>query len=422
MESFFARYRNLLALLAIVVAQLIGLAAQVRRGENGRNSLDAKDASGVRLIRLWAGFLVTPAERAAHATKLGIVNAWSSYIDLHRVRKQNQELQQTIDRLQLEQAALLEDAKQGQRLQQLMAFQQHYIYSTLAAQAIGSSGSDQSHVIYLDKGSADGLKPDMAVITGDGIVGKTRDVFSHSAQVLVINDQSSGAGVILETTRTRGILRGGASGKVEIVDIIADERIQPGERVLTAGGDLVFPRGLPVGTVQKVVRDPDSDGFVDIIVKPYAHLDRLDEVLVITSTEPQFPAGQKQDMATSESLKGAEAAALKDKAIQDQLKASEIMAERLPGLTDPSTATASQAAGQAKGTTTTGAQAKGASAATGPTAPKLLQPQHLDRFTPGAATQPAVTPATQPAAAQPAAAAKPNSPSAKPNSNARKYR
>jgi rod shape-determining protein MreC len=413
MEPFFVRYRNLLVLLAIVGAQLIGLAAQVRRSESGRSSLDAKDAAGVRLIRLWASALVTPAERAAHATKLGIANAWTGYFDLHRVRRQNQDLQQTIDRLRLEQAALLEDAKQGQRLQQLMAFQQHYIYSTIAAQAIGSSGSDQSRVIYLDKGSADGLKPDMAVITADGIVGKTRDVFSHTAQVLVINDQTSGAGVILEAERIRGILRGGASGRLEIVDVIADERIQPGERVLTAGGDLVFPRGLPVGTVQKVVRDPDNDGFVDVIVKPYAHLDRLDEVLVITSTESQFPAGQKLDMATSESLKGAEAAALKDKAIQDQLKASQIMAERLPGLTDPTPSTATQGTDQAQKTgTATGTQG---AAATEPVAPKLLQPLHPDRLSPSTA-------ASQPTGTQPAATAKPDSSTAKPNSNARRTR
>ena len=104
--------------------------------------------------------------------------------------------------------------------------------------------------------------------TADGIVGKVRDVFPHTAQVLVINDQTSGAGVILETTRIRGILPGNAAGQLEIVGILADERIKPGEKVLTAGGDLVFPRGLPVGVVEKVVPDPDRDAFIDIIVKP----------------------------------------------------------------------------------------------------------------------------------------------------------
>jgi rod shape-determining protein MreC len=330
MESFFIRYRNLLVLLAILLAQIVGLAVQVRHTSAGRNILDPQDGPGVRLIRLWANAAVSPPERLIHNSKLGVENLWTGYLDLHRTQVQNQDLQKTIDRLQLEQASLLEDAKQGQRLQGLLDFQQKYIYKTLAAQAIGSSGSDQSRVFYLDKGSADGLDRDMAVITADGIVGKVRDVFPHSAQVLAINDQTSGAGVMLETTRIRGILRGNAAGQPQIVGVLADQRIQPGEKVLTAGGDQIFPRGLPVGVVEKVVRDPERDSFIDIIVKPAAHLDRLDEVLVITATEPRFPPDQQQDMATSEALKGPEAAAINEKK-----KASDAMAERLPGLIDP---------------------------------------------------------------------------------------
>jgi rod shape-determining protein MreC len=330
MESFLVRYRNLLVLLAILVAQIVGLAVQVRRSDTGRNSPDAQDGSGVRLVRLWANALVSPPERVIHTAKLGAMDLWQNYLALRRVREQNRDLQKTIDRLRLEQASLLEDARQGQRLQSLLEFQEKYIYKTLAAQAIGSSGSDQSRVFYLDKGSADGLDRDMAVITADGIVGKVRDVFPRSAQVLAINDQTSGAGVILETTRIRGILRGNAAGQPQIVGILADQRIQPGEKVLTAGGDQIFPRGLPVGVVEKVVRDPERDSFIDVIVKPAAHLDRLDEVLVITSTLPRFSPEQQQDLAASEALKGEEA-----EAIKEQRKASEIMAERLPGLTDP---------------------------------------------------------------------------------------
>jgi rod shape-determining protein MreC len=174
---------------------------------------------------------------------------------------------------------------------------------------------------------------DMAVITADGIVGKVRDVFPHTAQVLAINDQSSGAGVILENTRIRGILRGNAAGQPQIVDILADKRIQKGENVITAGGDQIFPRGLPVGLVEKVDPDPERDGFINIVITPAAHLDRLDEVLVITSTEPRFSPEQQQDLADSQTLKGDEAAILKQE--EEQRKASAVMAERLPGLIDP---------------------------------------------------------------------------------------
>ena len=391
MESFFVRYRNLLVLLAILMAQIVGLAVQVRRiNSTGRSSLDSNDGPGVRLIRLWANALVSPPERAIHGSKLGIVYVWTNYLDLRNVRRQNQDLQQTIDRLRLEQASLLEDARQGQRLQGLLGFQEKYIYSTVAAQAIGTSGTVQSRVFTIDKGEDYHLKPDMAVITGDGIVGKVRDVFPHSAQVLAINDQSSGAGVILETTRIRGILRGNVDGQLMIVGILADERIKPGEVVLTAGGDLIFPRGLPVGVVDKVVRDPERDAFIDVMVKPAAHLDRLDEVLVITSTQPRFSDQEQKDIDTSQEVEGAEA-----QAIKDQLKASQIMAEHLPGLTDPNTPGAAPPAGMVAGQGTPGQAAPGQTAsgaatppAAQPPAPKLLPTLHPDRFSPGTTPAP----------------------------------
>ena len=387
MESFFIRYRNLLVLLAILLAQIVGLAVQVRRAPGGRNTLDPQDRPGVRLIRLWADALVSPPERLIHSSKLGSLYLWQNYIDLRDVRQQNRDLQKTIDRLRLEQAALLEDARQGQRLQALLDFQQKYIYKTVAAQAIGSSGSDQSRVFYIDKGTDFKLDRDMAVITPDGIVGKVRDVFPHTAQVLAINDQTSGAGVILETTRTRGILRGNAAGQPQIVDILADRRIQPGEKVLTAGGDLIFPRGLPVGVVEKVIPDPERDSFIDVLVTPAAHLDRLDEVLVITSTQPRFSPEQQQDLAASEALKGQEAAAIKE-----QKKASDIMAERLPGLTDPNLPPDQQPLLDTSNPN-----------------PVAHPPQalHPDRFTPGAAPE---TVPDASAAAKPEVGAKPPQP------------
>jgi rod shape-determining protein MreC len=203
--------------------------------------------------------------------------------------------------------------------------------------------------------------------------------------------------VILETTRIRGILRGNSAGQPQIVGLLADQRIQKGEKVLTAGGDLIFPRGLPVGVVDNVKPDPDHDSFIDVIITPAAHLDRLDEVLVITSTLSQFSTQQQQDIAASEALKGPEV-----QAIQDQKKASEIMAERLPGLTDPDA--------QAQPNAANGSAAKPGQTPANPAAPatpapaKVLHPAHPDRFSPGGAS-PASTgqPAPQPKAAKPPA-------------------
>ena len=352
-----SRYKNILFLVAVLIVQVIGLAVQVRRPNPSGG-----DAPTVRLIRLWAIGLMSPPEKAVHGGGSGLRSMWSNYIDLRHVRQQNQELKERVSRLQLEQASLLEDARQGQRLQALLAFKEHYISSTVPAQVIGTSGTDQSRILTIDKGSKDGLKPDMAVITPDGIVGKLRDVFGHTSQVLMISDQTSGAGVLLESTRLRGVLRGNALGQPQIINLLPDERVKPGERVITSGGDQIFPRGLPVGVVDQVVPDTSNPPYIDILLKPAVNLGHIEEVLVITQDSDQMPSKAQQDMAQS----AAEGAAV------GKQRASDILAERLPGLNDPN-ALADPGPGQKPG------------AAAAPTVPAPLHPPptlHADHFSP----------------------------------------
>lgn len=356
-----SRYKNILFLVAVLVAQIIGLAVQVRRPNQGGG-----DTPEVRLIRYWAISLMSPPEKVLHGGGSGLRGMWSNYLDLRHVREQNQDLKQQVNRLQLEQAGLLEDARQGQRLQTLLAFKEHYIASTVPAQVVGTSGTDQSRVLYIDKGAKDGLKPDMAVITPNGIVGKLKDVFAHTSQVLVISDQTSGAGVLLESTRLRGVLRGNALGQPQIINMLPDERVKPGEKVITSGGDQIYPRGLPVGEVEQVVADTSNPPYIDIIIKPAANLGHLEEVLVITQDSDRMPSREQQDLAQS----AAEGAAV------TKQRASDILAERLPGLDEP-TALADPGPGQKPGAAPTAATA---------TPPKLHPPPalHADHYSPQA--------------------------------------
>src|SRR5580698_2825032 len=336
MESFVTRFKNVLVLVAILLAQTIGLAVQVRRPvEPG-----APDGSSVMLIRYWAVATVTPFERFFHGIGYYLRHGWSNYIDLRHTRQQNHDLQEQIARLRLEQAALSEDAIQGHRLQALLDFQQHYVSNTVPAQVIGTSGSDLSRVLYIDKGSKDGLKPDQAVITPDGIVGKLRDVFPHTSQVLLINDQTSGAGVLLASTRIRGILRGSATGRIQITNLTQDSRIKPGEQVLTSGGDQVYPRGLKVGTIESIVPDPDHQPYTLITLRPAANLFQLEEVLIITGTQSELPEQTKKDLAigaaTAEQQAEAARVAAAEAAAEAAAKsAAQIVADRLPSLHDP---------------------------------------------------------------------------------------
>jgi rod shape-determining protein MreC len=294
MESFFSRFKNALALIALLLVQTIVLATQIKRPTDPAQPADGPQ---VRLVRLWVIALIAPFEKLATATGHGIRAGWSDYVDLRHVRQQNLDLQKQIDQLRLQRAALAEDALEAQRLRTVLAFREHFVASTVVAEVIGTSGSEQSRVLTLDKGSKDGLKPDMAVITPDGIVGKIRDVFGSTSQLLLIDDTSSGAGVIMASTRIHAILRGSPQGRLQINNLMPDSRIKPGETVLTSGGDGVFPRGLPVGTIESIILDPEHQPYTLITLKPATNLNQLDEVLVVTGTTAALDAQEADDLA-----------------------------------------------------------------------------------------------------------------------------
>jgi rod shape-determining protein MreC len=352
METLLGRYKNLIVLAAILFAQIIALAVQVRR---------PTQEGEIRLIRVWAIEAVTPFEKVVVHTQSWFHNNWVDYVYLRNVNKENQQLRAEIERMKLEQTRLSEDAKMARRIQTLLAFKEQYIDQTVAAQVIGTSGSEQSRVLYIDKGSNDGLKPDMPVITPTGIVGKIVQVSASSAQVLPINDQLSGVGAALKDSRLQGILKGAPNGATTLQYVMSDEPVKTGETVITSGGDRIFPKGLLVGTVASV--EPGKDLFLRIRVIPSARLDRLEEVLVVTRIEEKFP----------------------DTKELGPIRASDILSERLPGLpTPPETNAAGKTSSTSGGGTSPAGQAGAAGATTKP-----LPGGGLTKQTPNGAAKPA---------------------------------
>ena len=125
------------------------------------------------------------------------------------------------------------------------------------------------------------------MITPDGVVGKVIRVDRGSAQVLLINDQLSGVGAMLEKSRLQGIVRGTPSGALLLRNIMSDEKVEVGDLVLSSGGDRVFPKGMPIGRVKTI--STTNDIFYNIELKPTANLGQLEEVLVITKLDDRSP-------------------------------------------------------------------------------------------------------------------------------------
>jgi rod shape-determining protein MreC len=285
MESFFSRYKNPLILVAVLFVQVIALATQIKRPDNPNSPNSVRTS----LLRKWAATAFAPLEKGLAGTENVFRRTWRNYVDLHDVRKENRDLKDTVDQLKIEQAQLKEQAEQTRRLQALLGFKQKFVGETIAAQIVSGGGSEQSRVVYIDRGSSDGMKANMPVITPDGIVGKIKEVYPWTSQVLLLTDRESGAGVVLEKARLQGVLHGLGQGETQVNDIMSDEKVQAGEQIVTSGGDGIYPKGLPVGTVTSAASDRDSEPFLRIKVKLAANLDQLEEVLVITKMAEQTP-------------------------------------------------------------------------------------------------------------------------------------
>jgi rod shape-determining protein MreC len=260
---------------------------------------------------------------------------------------------------------------QARRIQALLGFKEQFIHRTVAAQVIGTSGSDLSRILYIDRGADDGIKPDMAVITPDGVVGKILHVQASTAQVLEISDQTSGVGALLVNLRLQGIVKGTAGGDIVLNNIMNNEKVEIGEPITTSGGDRIFPKGLPIGTV--ISTFPGRDVFLNVRLKPAAKLDRLEEVLVVTEIKNQEP--DTKDLGP--------------------IRAADILAARLPSVPQQTT--------PAPGTTTTPAQNAAPATQNSQQAPQqTTTPQSANpKATAKPGTEAVSTPKTTPPAATP---------------------
>ena len=267
------RVRPLLLLTITVGAQVLLLAFQIKGEQN------------VPLIRRWAAAVVTPLERGGTATFSSFGNIWKGYIGLRNARTENEQMRAEMQRLQLRNQQLESQNAEAQRLASLLNFHDsHPEIEMMAASVIGSSSDSTSHTLFINRGSNDHVKMNQPVITPDGVVGKIVEVFPRSSQVQLINDQSSGVGALFAASRTHGILKGKGDPEPSLEYVATEEKVQPGDIIVTSGEDRIFPKDLYLGKVESTKPGGNASPFQTIKVTPAARLDRLEDVIVLLTT------------------------------------------------------------------------------------------------------------------------------------------
>lgn len=271
-----SRHRSLVLLTIVVVVQVLMLAVQIQRsGQEGENR---------SLMRSWSVALISPFERMGAWGVGRVRGTWRHYFALSDAAKENEQLKQQNDTLRLQIAQLQGKAAEADRLGKLLNFRESQEkVPMIGARVIATSPDANSAVIFLDRGQRDGIKKNMGVITADGIVGKVIESFSDTAEVLLLTDRESGVGAMIEESRIQSPVGGTGEPLLNMKYVSNDDQVKVGERVVTSGMDRIFPRDLPVGTIAEV---KDGAPFKQIRVRPAAQLEKLEEVIVLLTTNP----------------------------------------------------------------------------------------------------------------------------------------
>jgi rod shape-determining protein MreC len=207
-----------------------------------------------------------------------------SHLTLEGYKVENERLRQKIVELEKERNRLLEAEATNRRLQQLLEFRSQMPSSGITASIIAASASSWFKSCLLDKGSTNGIRKGMAVVTPLGALGRVVELFPHTAKVLLITDPNSGVDVIVQRTRARGIVSGSLENGPVMKYVKHSEDVQVGDRLVTSGLDGVFPRGMMVATVT-TVRKQTVGLFQQIGVMPAVTLERTEQVLVVSALQ-----------------------------------------------------------------------------------------------------------------------------------------
>jgi len=233
-------------------------------------------SSAARLIRINITDATSPVLKTVHSF-LDFLNNITPFASL---REENKILKERLDLL----TRMAEETKavydENARLRNLINFQRVVPCTSIVAQVVGRDPSNWSNSVIIDKGLANGIKQNMAVMSTRGLVGRIVESGKNSSKVLLITDPNLKVGVTIRRNRQGGVMVGRSGGRCKVIYISLDSDAKVGDKIITAGFGSVFPKGILIGDIDNIGKE-EGRLYKYAIVKPSQDLSKLEEVLCI---------------------------------------------------------------------------------------------------------------------------------------------
>jgi rod shape-determining protein MreC len=235
--------------------------------------------------RVQAGFLGMIAPMLKQGSSLDRrINAFREGLkSLEQLEDENKRLTVTNKELSATNQTLRGLEAENNRLRNALGYRERAVFKLMPARIIARDASTWYQTIKVDRGSAEGLRPDMPVLTEEGLVGKTTVVAEHAATVILISDENCRAAANVEGTREQGIVKGERTSQstlpvISLNFLTKQANLKPGQKVFTSGVGGVFPSGVLIGAVREF-KQRELDGYATIV--PAVDLSTIEDVFIV---------------------------------------------------------------------------------------------------------------------------------------------
>lgn len=232
------------------------------------------------------GSLITPVQNAFHTVADKVSGMVSNFRSYGALQEEFETLSFENEQLRMELVSAEEASQENERLKGLLEAKDTYeALEPVYAKVIARDAGPWFETFSINRGSNAGVSTGMAVVNGDGLIGRVYEVGLNYAKVITIIDTRSAVACLMQRTRDNGVMRGqiadsSSSAECFVYYLPNVNSITPGDVVVTSGTDSLYPKGLKVGTVSALSLDAGSEGTY-AIVSPSVDFQRIEEVFVL---------------------------------------------------------------------------------------------------------------------------------------------